>query len=390
MSRAELAEAVAKYLWRHTGRQHALDAHTIARYERGAITWPSAPYRTALRSVLGAATDADLGFRPARRRVPPTAGEPPATRDERSDRHSADDGRVHDPDSYPSALAGLMAADRLHDADRVARDTVRLARAVDDGLSERRGRDRTDLLRTAVRVGEFAAYLFRDQGDRRRCRYWHDRANDWAQQSEDPTLEAFVMLRKSQAAYDDRDAQRMGGLCRTAIGRLDGPSLLRAELVQQAARADAMLGASESPVRRALDRVRAEIEASAAPDPGSGGHDYGHDRLDLHSALCMVEAGRPDLACALYAPVVEREQRPLDRAYYTVLMAVALGLAGRPDAAARAASTALPVAVHGRSVRTLREAGRLEGVLAPWAGRRDVVEFRAALRSTAVDPDVTG
>lgn len=67
MGRAELAEAVNAYLWVTRRKRYSLDAHTIARYERGSITWPSAAYRTALRAVLGVRTDAELGFRPSAR-----------------------------------------------------------------------------------------------------------------------------------------------------------------------------------------------------------------------------------------------------------------------------------------------------------------------------------
>jgi hypothetical protein len=68
MSRTELAEAVNAHLWEVTGRQHALDAHALARYERGAVRWPNSAYRSGLRAVLGARRDADLGFRPSPRR----------------------------------------------------------------------------------------------------------------------------------------------------------------------------------------------------------------------------------------------------------------------------------------------------------------------------------
>ncbi|QVQ51094.1 hypothetical protein J4H86_19985 [Spiractinospora alimapuensis] len=73
MSRAELAEAVSEYLWRTTGTHSALDAHAIARYERGRVTWPSARYRAGLRAVLGVPTDAGLGFHAVRRRRGPTS-----------------------------------------------------------------------------------------------------------------------------------------------------------------------------------------------------------------------------------------------------------------------------------------------------------------------------
>ncbi|WP_054055641.1 hypothetical protein [Alloactinosynnema sp. L-07] len=62
MSRAELAEAVNAWLWETTGERFDLDARAVARWERGAVRWPGAYYRSALRQVLGALDDAALGF----------------------------------------------------------------------------------------------------------------------------------------------------------------------------------------------------------------------------------------------------------------------------------------------------------------------------------------
>lgn len=61
MSRRELAEAVNSFLWRTQGVRREIDAHTIARYERGAVRWPGKDYRTALCAILDA-TAAELGF----------------------------------------------------------------------------------------------------------------------------------------------------------------------------------------------------------------------------------------------------------------------------------------------------------------------------------------
>jgi transcriptional regulator with XRE-family HTH domain len=61
MSRQELAEAINAYL-HSVGVMSFLDGHDIGRYERGETRWPRAHYRRALRTVLGAATDAQLGF----------------------------------------------------------------------------------------------------------------------------------------------------------------------------------------------------------------------------------------------------------------------------------------------------------------------------------------
>lgn len=68
MGRAELAEAVNSYLWEATKKRYCLDAHTIARYERGVVRWPSGFYRSGLRAALGVGSDIALGFRQASRR----------------------------------------------------------------------------------------------------------------------------------------------------------------------------------------------------------------------------------------------------------------------------------------------------------------------------------
>jgi hypothetical protein len=67
MSRQELAEAVNAYLFTHTKRVYAMDAHYVGRLERGARRWPNADYRQGFRTVLGVQSDAELGFSRAQR-----------------------------------------------------------------------------------------------------------------------------------------------------------------------------------------------------------------------------------------------------------------------------------------------------------------------------------
>ncbi|HEX5116058.1 MAG TPA: helix-turn-helix domain-containing protein [Pseudonocardiaceae bacterium] len=67
LSRDELAEAVCAWLWNTTKVRYALDGHYIAKLERGTVRWPSAPYRSGLRHVLGATSDVELGFDEHRR-----------------------------------------------------------------------------------------------------------------------------------------------------------------------------------------------------------------------------------------------------------------------------------------------------------------------------------
>ncbi|MEV0398282.1 hypothetical protein [Polymorphospora rubra] len=61
-SRQELAEAVNSHIYRTTGQMGSLDQNYIGKLERGEYRWPRADYRAGFRAVLGAATDAELGF----------------------------------------------------------------------------------------------------------------------------------------------------------------------------------------------------------------------------------------------------------------------------------------------------------------------------------------
>ncbi|MGQ0778655.1 MAG: hypothetical protein ACT4NY_30295, partial [Pseudonocardiales bacterium] len=62
LTQAQVAEMVAEVVERATGRRCGIDADYVSKVERGEISWPGAAYRSAFRVVLGAASDADLGF----------------------------------------------------------------------------------------------------------------------------------------------------------------------------------------------------------------------------------------------------------------------------------------------------------------------------------------
>lgn len=64
MSRRELASLVQCHVWQHHGFGSPVDAKYISKLEAGKIRWPSARYRQALREILDAQSDAELGFAP--------------------------------------------------------------------------------------------------------------------------------------------------------------------------------------------------------------------------------------------------------------------------------------------------------------------------------------
>ncbi|MFI9382503.1 hypothetical protein [Kutzneria sp. NPDC052558] len=65
MSRPELAKAIMRWLWDTTRTRYDLDPRLIAKWENGTVKWPAAHYRAALRAVLNASSDAELGFAPS-------------------------------------------------------------------------------------------------------------------------------------------------------------------------------------------------------------------------------------------------------------------------------------------------------------------------------------
>lgn len=73
-SRQDLADLVNAWIDEHRDYEACLTANYVGKLERGAVRWPSADYRAALREILGCDTDRELGFRPPRRPSGPAAG----------------------------------------------------------------------------------------------------------------------------------------------------------------------------------------------------------------------------------------------------------------------------------------------------------------------------
>lgn len=65
---------------------------------------------------------------------------------------------------------------------------------------------RHDFVRLGTRAAELAGWLYRDLGSDKGAVYWRDRAFEWAAEIEDLPMCGYVLLRKSQAAWDGRQA----------------------------------------------------------------------------------------------------------------------------------------------------------------------------------------
>jgi hypothetical protein len=252
------------------------------------------------------------------------------------------------------------------------------------GIVNNRARDlttdvRRELLALGARGAEFVGWLYRDVGAADLADYWRDRAMEWAQTVGDHAMQGYILLKKSQLAWDQRDAIRMLTLAQAVQ---DGPwrlsSRIRAEAVLQEARAHAMLRAGLERVERKLNEAREMLIDDGSPaEPGS----YHSGRLlAMQTAICYHQTGLPEQAVEVY----DRELVPArfsrrDYGYFLSLKSAALVSAQQPDQAAVAGLHSHAAATATRSVRTLRELDRVATGLQPWVGRPIVREFRRAM-----------
>jgi hypothetical protein len=73
---------------------------------------------------------------------------------------------------------------------------------------------RRELLAVGARAAEFVGWLQRDARQPRLAVHWRDRATEWAQEAGDWPMQGYLPLKKSQAAWDERDGLRMLTLLR--------------------------------------------------------------------------------------------------------------------------------------------------------------------------------
>jgi len=106
---------------------------------------------------------------------------------------------------------------------------------------------RRALLAVGAQGAEFVGWLYRDARQPRLSAHWRDRAIEWAQEADEWPMQGYVLLKKSQAAWDGRDGLRMLTLAQAAHnGPWELPPLVRAEVAQQEARGLAMIGEAGS------------------------------------------------------------------------------------------------------------------------------------------------
>jgi len=239
-----------------------------------------------------------------------------------------------------------------------------------------------ELLSVAARGAEFAGWLYRDAHDATHARTWYSRATEWAQEANDTAMQGYVLLKKSQMAYDERDARHVLALAQAAqYGPWPLSSYIRAEVTQQEARGLAMVGESLTVVEQKLDDARGLFSGATDADMHTQlGSPYSEDTLTLRDASCYIEAGRPHQAASLYQQVLsDAVLSRRDRGYYLARLTSSLALAGEPDEAAGTGLKAAQLATTTRSQRTRRELMRSLVTLKPWENRPGPRALREAV-----------
>ncbi|MFF2039069.1 hypothetical protein ACFVVX_01470 [Kitasatospora sp. NPDC058170] len=292
-----------------------------------------------------------------------------------------------DPDFFVSHLRGLMpghykAANLLgsrHALDAVTRH-VQLLDRLQQNVG---GRARDELLSIGARTAEFLGWLNQDLGDFAQALYWSDRAMEWAQETGDDVMAAYVLFRKSNQATAQRNTQKAVSLARAAQRSACATLRIRALATQQEAQGHALMGN----LRFAEAKFDEAHELAAEPDDS-----HADDALDLayctptyiemQRANCLIELGDPRTAVVMF----EAELRILppiyrnDQGVYLSRLARAYAVSGEPEQAAAAADRALSIAIDTESARAMAELSAADKALQQWSTVTEVATFTGRLK----------
>ncbi|MDT3400510.1 helix-turn-helix transcriptional regulator [Streptomyces sp. B1866] len=264
-------------------------------------------------------------------------------------------------------------------------DMLGLLGAIEEHARDVRPNIRRELLAVGADGAEFTGWLYRDIHQPLSASFWYDRAMEWAQEADDPAMQGYVLLKKSQMAYDERDAVRVLTLAQAAgRNRHQLPSRVQAEVAQQEALGFAMLGEPLDVVKQKLDNAHGLLTSITADEPPTLNPYFTENTLQLRNASSYTEAGKPAVAAHLFGEVIATGSlSKRDTGYFNARRAVAIALSGEPDEAASLGHQSAEVARALNSGRTMRVLVEVLRTLSRWGSRPAVREFREALHTAS-------
>ncbi|UGT68202.1 helix-turn-helix domain-containing protein [Nocardia gipuzkoensis] len=266
-------------------------------------------------------------------------------------RCKADDGSLGPSEALPLTLA-VIGAIRRH------------VRDVQPAV-------RRKLLALGSDGAEFAGWLYRDLHDPVTATFLYDRAMEWAQAAGSLPMQGYVLLKKSQMAYETRDTGTLMTLAQAANeGPWQLPSQVKAEAMQQEALGMAMLGEPVKAVKQHLDTAEQMLNAAVTANGEEVMSYFNQNTLRLRAAVCYTEAGKPQVAAQLFGQVLSSGSLSRrDTGFFGARQAKALALSGEPDEAARIAVQSVGVARETRSERTMNVVIEVMRSLDTWRHR---------------------
>jgi tetratricopeptide (TPR) repeat protein len=336
LSRQELADRVNDLVSGRTGRPGALDANYIGKLERGVIARPRADYRWALREVLSARTDRELGLdRLTGTDLGSSTGV--SVRSEvgsavRSDLRSAlDDGgddspaprlpfdslfaiarRVHRLTTSNVSTAGLDRIGAVLDTAVEQYESVGPARLLTEVLPQRRWldelltstqppRDRLALYRVAARMSGLLAAMALDLGSTSTARGYAAESFALADLVGGPDLKAWARATQSLIEYYAGHFEEAVDLAQDGL-RISprGPQSIRLA-INGAARALGRLG-RVGEMEAAIDRaftLLADLPDDGRVSTSLGSGPYCRARVTGNAATGYLWAGDPGRAAGL-------------------------------------------------------------------------------------------
>lgn len=110
----------------------------------------------------------------------------------------------------------------------------------------------------------------------------------WAQAANDTAMQGYVLLKKSQMVYEERDGQRVATLAEAAQhGPWQLPANVRVEVTQQEARGLAMLGEPLATCAEQADLRTGQMHAVDGADGHSGVFDC-HDSPATRDGISIL------------------------------------------------------------------------------------------------------
>jgi transcriptional regulator with XRE-family HTH domain len=287
-------------------------------------------------------------------------------------------------DYFRQQIASCMAGDGVRGPRKTLPLMLGLLGAIEESAHDVKPAVRRELLCVGAQGAEFCAWLYRDLRDLATAGTWHDRGMEWAQEARDYPMQAYLLMKKSQMAYDERGATRVLSLAQAAQhGPWELPVKVRAEITQQEALGMAMVGEPMPKVEHKLDEAQQLLaKADGEEQPGVIGSYFTETTLRLRNASCYTEAGKPGRAAELFGEVLAADQLSRrDAGYFQSRRASALALSGEPDEAAAVGLESAAVAKATNSQRTVRVLREVVRTLEPWRSRPGPHQLREALKN---------